>query len=75
MIKDRRPIYNARGERIFDVVKTDKKIYLETYHKGEIRRITLAEEIYQIYLVLSPCERITMFEQMKNLMTNEMSLA
>lgn len=74
-IIDRKPIYNARGERMFDVIRTDKKVYIETYQKGRIKRITLADETYKVYMALRPQERIVLFEQMKNLMAQDMSLA
>ena len=75
MVRDRKPIYNSRGERIFDIIWTDKKIYVETSHKGNIKRITLADETYKIFMALSHSERVVIFEQMKNLMAEEMSLA
>lgn len=57
MVRDRKPIYNSRGERIFDIIWTDKKIYVETSHKGNIKRITLADETYKIFMALSHNEK------------------
>lgn len=74
-IIDRKPIYNTRGERMFDVIHTDKKVYIETYQKGKIKRITLADETYKVYMALRPQERIVLSEQMKKLMAHDMSLA
>ena len=75
MVRDRKPIYNSRGERIFDIIWTDKKIYVETSHKGNIKRIILADETYKIFMALSHNERVVMVEQIKKLMAEEMSLA
>ena len=75
MVRDRKPIYNSRGERIFDIIWTDKKIYVETSHKGNIKRIILADETYKNCMALSHNERVVMCEQIKKLMAEEMSLA
>lgn len=75
LTEERYQIRNTKGKRIFDVVKTDKKIFLETCHKGEMRRITLVEEIRQIYMALTPKEKIRMFKELKNLMDNDATIA
>lgn len=72
---DRKPIYNTRGERMFDLIRTDKKVYIETYQKGKTKRITLADETYKVYMALKPKERIGLFEQIKNLVAADMPSA
>lgn len=74
-IIDRKPICNARGERMFDIIRTENKVFIETYQKGKIKRITLADETYKVYMALKPNERIVLFEQIKNLVAADMSLA
>lgn len=61
----RHAIRNSRGERIFDMVRTEKKIFLETSHKGKVTRIPLADEMSQIMEALSPKESCWLLDQMK----------
>lgn len=63
----RHEIRNSRGERIFDVIRSDKTILLETSHKGKVCRIPLVEELRQIFNVLDRRERIWLLNQLNSL--------
>ncbi len=75
MVRKREPIYNARGERMFDIIWTEKNILIETYQKGDIKRMPLTDETNKVFKVLSQEERIALYAKITNLMSDEMTLA
>ena len=75
MIRKRETICNKRGERMFDVIWTDKNILIETYQKGRYKRIPLKEETDKVFKALDQTERLMLYQQITNLMTSEMTLA
>ncbi len=75
MVKKREPICNARGERMFDIIWTEKNILIETYQKGVIKRMPLTDETNKVFEALSQDERLALYARITNLMASEMSLA
>lgn len=75
MVRRREPIRNSRGERMFDIIWTDKNILIETYQEGDIKRIPLTDETNKVFKALSKDERIALYAKITNLMASEMTLA
>ena len=75
MVKKREPICNARGERMFDIIWTEKNILIETYQKGVIKRMPLTDETNKVFEALSQDERLALYARITNLMASKMLLA
>ena len=75
MVRKREPIRNAKGERMFDLVWTEKNILIETYQEGNVKRIPLADETYKVFNMLNGKERLALYDKITKLMASERTLA